>query len=755
MAALYAVLSREELGGLGATEFSSGPLRMAASPDRRILCIWNKEYLSGTGSEYWGIFKLSDDFGLLSFPNISQQVFERILYVFNQRLQDLIIDSDFIHRPWSNGSHTCLAGRGTEARQYSIAYFEGGPGYGSLSAKAVIAVGPKHDFDELQRGIESELRNFVPLVEIANGVVDHGRRRPLLEAPAFQDLREALSSGQAEKSHLGEVNVPTAYRPSQKVVSNYETMHWDYARWLQSGTLNEVQKRVLNNDPLSRHPVRITGPAGSGKTLLMQLLALRYLHDATDVDNNTSILYVVHNSAMAQMVIDRLRTLGADEFLTGNQRSITVTTLAEYARGVINLSDDNIIDKDAQATKIFQLDVVQTTLREVLSDNCDTAEETPLIIEVRKNNGIFEIFSQLVMAEISTVIKGRGLVDDRKRYTDADVPFSRFHSILSYKERGIVFDVFKRYHHLVFEEYEMLDADDLALTLAGRLRTPLWSLKRKAKGFDFIFVDEAHLFNENERRIFPYLTKGTTGHVPIALALDQAQEPFGFSSAGLAKLGIADVENETLPSNHRSTREIVDLAFFMIQQTTDLFDADFPDFSSVTSALLSSEHSLASPPQIVTCHDEARSYGRFVVKLAQKLRANNIRQIGVLCHSDKYWAELINAFGESQLPLHVIKQRGEKLNPDQPLIILSRPAFIGGQEFDAVILVGLEQGVVPPRVADNPALAAAMEQQMLREIYLTVSRARYRVIATLNRGTMPNEILQEAISRKLIEHCVA
>jgi len=101
-------------------------------------------------------------------------------------------------------------------------------------------------------------------------------------------------------------------------------------------------------------------------------------------------------------------------------------------------------------------------------------------------------------------------MDDETRYTNSDVPFSRFHGILTPRERRVIFDCFRKYHHVIFETYEMLDSDDIALSLAGRLRTPVWKLKRKTEGFDFVFVDEAQLFNENERRLLPFLSKDVT-----------------------------------------------------------------------------------------------------------------------------------------------------------------------------------------------------------------------------------------------------
>lgn len=748
LGALHDAVVGEDLNGLTKAEFASGPLRMAGSEDARVLAIWNREYLSGTGVEQWAILTLDEERGLKRETSISRKVFERMVVVANQRLQGLVLDGEFIHRTWPNGSHTCLAGRGQDARQFSIAYFEGGAGFADLSARSIFILGPEHDFDALQAAIDQRLKEFAPAANTANRLIDPQRRRPILEAPALPDLRMAVKGGVGSG---GSLNVKLASDSSSaRSVNPYETLHWDYSRWLQSGALNDTQRRVVNSDILARHPLRIIGPAGSGKTLLMQLLALKYLEEARNAGRPAKALYVVHNSAMAQMVSDRFHALGADEFLTGHDQSLSVSTLSEYGRNLIGLSDDSVVDKDAEKTKQFQREAVQEALRISLNEHSKAVEKSSLLSQVKEVPMLFELFSILVMAEISSVIKGRGLTEDGKRYVSADTPLSRLHRILSQEERQIVFDTYQKYHHTVFEQYEMLDSDDIALSLAGRLRTPVWKLKRRAEGFDVVFVDEAQLFNENERRIFPYLTRGQTAHVPIALALDEAQEPFGFASAGLATLGIEDAENEELPINHRSTREIVDLALFVIQRTTDLFGTEFPEFKDLEIDP-TSDSSLASSPVVVRCNEEAPSFAKFVLRSVQKLRAKNVRQIAVICHADTYWQELEDELRASQIPLHVITQRGEKLSPDQPLVVLSRPSYVGGQEFDAVLLVGLEQGVMPPNVPDNPALSAALEQQVLRELYLAVTRARYRLVVLLNKRASANSIIEEATSAHLLK----
>jgi superfamily I DNA/RNA helicase len=745
LSALYQSIDNGDILALSKGEFAAGPLRLAGTPDGKLAAVWNKEYVSGTGHEAWGIIRLGGRFGLCTASGIGQQVFERQIYIFNQRLQGLIIDSDFIHRTWPNGSQTCLAGRGSEARQFSVSYFEGGPGFGNLSAKAVIAIGPAHDFDELQGAIGAEISNLSPFSLIADGIIDT-RRRPLIEAPAFQALRDALSPSQQHEFQFDKVSINATFHQGSSTIASHETAFWTYEDWVSNGALNEAQRRVLESDVLTRHPVRVIGPAGSGKTLLMQLLAIRHLRKAAHAGDEVKIIYIVHNAAMAQTVIDRFRVLGAEDYLKNPNQSIRITTLSEYGRQVSGLTETMVIDKDAQQTKLFQLKQVRDSFRQVLEENREKMAGSVLMKQVAADEDLFSVFSALIVSEISNAIKGRGLTENEKGYVNAETPLSRLHGVLDTVERSIVFSTFKRYHAAVFEEFEMLDSDDIALTLAGRLRTPLWRLKRKTEGFDYIFVDEAQLFNENERRIFPYLANGKVAHTAIALALDEAQDLYAFSNAGLATLGIADVEDKNLPSNHRSTRDIVDLAFFFIQQTTDLFSNEFPDFKLIEEGMVSSAHQLASPPAIVMCNEDQPSFGRFAVKQVQKLRAGNVRQIAVVCHAETYWKEMVEAFTASGLPLHLMQQRGEKVAPDQPMVILSRPAFVGGQEFDAVFAVGLEQGVVPPRIIDNVALAAAVEQQVLREMYLVTTRARYRYVALLNKLAVPNNILQEAIS---------
>lgn len=749
------VLNERTLADVSVVEFADGPVRIAARNERDVLAVWNVDYLSGTGEESWGFIKLDSDLGLQGLPDISREVLERAFYVISQRLQGLLLDGAFIHRAQSNETHTCLAGRGSTAREFSIGYFEHTLESIDAARRAVICLGPARGFTQLCRRVAEEARNLPALVAHANGLTSASRRRPIADDDVLRSLRDALRPyTRAEPvNEYGQVEIVTG-EAAIPLGDQFRATGFSYEDWLSTGSpLSDVQRRILLSDVIDTHPLRIVGPGGSGKTLLMQLLVVRRLRIAQELRRPVRLLYVTHNGAMAESVAHRFDVLDQNGFAARSPDQILdIVTLAEYGRRQLNLEFTAVIDPDAFEAKQFQLEQVTLALRGAMDAMQDVVAASRLFSEVRDNPSLVEVLAKLVMAEISTAIKGHGLENDKRRYVQSERAFSRFHGVLSLPERQLVFHAFEHYNRAVFEELEVLDTDDIALSLLGRLRTPIWELKRRTLGYDYVFVDETQLFNENERRVLPLLTKGNTPHVPIALALDEAQDAFGQSqsTAGLATLGIPEISTESLASIHRSTRGIVRLAFFVIQRCTDLFGPDFPDFTGIGDQMEPDNHPLATPPRVETVSEDSRGIGKFVLKRIREMR-RNLRRVAVICHSDLYWDQILEELKASDLPLHVLLERGAKLPPASPVVVMSRPLLAGGQEFDAVILVGLEQGLVPPRVSGNDALASAVEQQSLRELYLSITRARYRLAVVINTGATPAPVIHDAVRAGLLQ----
>lgn len=728
-----------------------GPLRVAGSGDGRVVAIWNVDYLSGTGEELWGFVRTSNGCGVYDVGNVVMEVVERCLYVVNQRLSNLILEGSLIHETQENGTHICLSGRGAIARQLSVCYAEGDVAVGGISVKAVVCLGPGRDKKVLANSTANAFRGLSSFVEIASGLLMPTRRRPRLDDPDLVQLKGLLGLRAASSPLLVEnVTVPFVMN-GLSADDVYKTYDWNYDKWISSESmLSSVQRRILESDALRSHPLRIVGPAGSGKTLLMQLIALRMMWQAIENGENVKILYVVHNSAMAHSVTERFKVLvggGGGDFY----KYITISTLSAYGCKQLELPNDAVIDVDAHETKMFQAEQVRVSLVKAFAQNRDIVAASDTLRSAEADDRLFDLFSRLVMTEFSVAIKGHGLFENEKQYVESERRLSRLHGLLSPDERKVIFCAFKEYHRAVFDEYEVLDADDIALSLLGRMRTPIWGLKRRGLGFDFIFVDETQLFNENERRIFPLLARGNSRHVPIALALDEAQDVYSSVSAGFGALGIEFLASESLPSIHRSTQDIINLAFYVLQRTTDLFNSDFPDFTGITQAMVPKEHPLVDFPRIEVCNEEAKSFGRFVLKRVQELRKKQHRQVAVVVHSDMYWDEVQEGLAQYDLPLDVVLQRGDRVYHNGPRVVLTKPAYVGGQEFDAVIAVGIEQGLVPPKVVDNESFGVALEQQNLRELYLTFTRARYQLVILLNVGCVPSTIIQEAEQEGLIQ----
>lgn len=736
------------------TVLLAGPLRLAASQEGRLIAFWNPDYLSNTGTEPWGFIRLSEPTGLLSEQS-GPEVLERCVYVINQRLQGLLLDDRLIHKK-DGEIHTCLAGRGTQIRQLSIAYVETELNLASGRYRSIVCVGPERDLSRLRSAAQQGQGSLANLATLANNLISEAVLRPPLEGLPSNLHGQALALQKPAERHVPVVSIPALTGDAIDPAKVYETLEWTYENWTgPASTLTDEQRQVLESDVLLEQPIRLIGAAGSGKTLLMQLLAIRRLVSAETSNEPVRVLYVVHNAAMMDTIWLRFVTLGAERFLDGlRQQKLEVHTLFEHSRRLLEVEDTYVIDPDAQATKLFQQEVSERAIVQAFATReTETlnAELAPLLSIVASNEVLKSVFADLVVSEIGVAIKGHGLHGDRARYVGTERPLSRLHGALTSTERDIVFDIYEAYHKEVFENREILDTDDLALSLLGRMRTPIWEMKRRKLGFDFVFVDETQLFNENERRLFPLLTRGEKSYVPIALALDQAQEIRGSTSAGLGLLGIRAIADQKLTTVQRSTAAILKLAFNVIQHTTDLFGPEFPDFTEAVEAVIPEDHPLAAPPQVITPVSGA-NLAKFVLRQVRKLRRENLRQIAIVVHAEELWQQIRERLVGAEPNLLVMTTRGERVSPDRPVVALTYPGLVGGQEFDGVIAVGIEQGRVPPRVQGNDALASTLEQRALRELYVSFTRARYRLLIVNSAGSAPSTLLNDAIRAGFLRH---
>lgn len=713
---------------------SAGPLRLAASTDGTVLAFWDAEYLNATGTDGWGYIRLNGRHGALTVDERFLPLMRTALRVFEARLQALLLPDSIIPRSHGNESFTCVIGSGHD-KDATIAYLE------NLSAgrRSVVVVGPEvanggaliQSHRMLLQTLDEIVRPNLPsLTASAPRIVEQARGRPSVDDPRLGSVRHAL---------LGSSAVPVAIIVVQpQLRGTFPPTALTYDAWVAPDSgLSDDKRRILESDILEHQPLRVSGPAGAGKTLLLQLMAIRICRKLETT--RQPVLYIAHNTESRQRAEDSLVGLWPDAL-----HRIKVATLHQICVERLNLPKEVVLDADASETRRYQMTMIADALRKELS-NCDL--KLPLLGQSKTKGDLFEAVVFLIAHEISSVIKPLQLYNDPRRYAESERPYSRFHGLLTPSERRVVLGVFNEYHSEVFERGGLLDSDDLALSLLSRLRTPVWALQRRAEGFDYVFVDEAQLYNENERRLFPILTKNRD-HIPVAFALDEAQ---GFGSnlvSGFAALGIASLRDEALRGVFRTTESILRLAFNIIQQTTDLFGPDFPDFTTLSASVVRDEKE--SPRPSLHRATVRETLPDAVVRHVRQLRRNlNMRHIGVIILSDRYYDDIVRALRASELQVIEIAQRSQRFDPDRPIVAACTPRLAGGQEFDAVIVAGIERGVVPPSVPVE-GLALALEQQVLRELYLSFTRAKYVVRVVNSSNSTPSNVLESAIKANLL-----
>ncbi len=719
----------------------AGPIRIASTANGRSITIWNVDYLSSSGNENWGFLRLDGRHGALDAHRFGE-MFSSALPIFDARLQNLLLPDRMRVRTHGDSMSTAVMGVGRQRQSASVGYLE----VQTPTYRSIFVVGPADEEGNLDRSLSSlleSLREIRPhaesIISTVNELPLEARRRPATEHKFAQELRREL--GQDEET------APIIHTPTLRETYDEKLLHLTYEQWVQSGSqLGSEKRRILESNLIEAQPLRLVGPAGSGKSLLMQLMAVRAAKKALETGRESRILYLVHNVSLMTATRARIETLWPLE-----QRPphvcLEVMTLQTYCREKLNIDVESLIDADAGETKSYQHALVGEILRTYIS-NVDK-RECPLFFQSKEKTELLEAIVWLVVHEIGIVIKAYNMSEERRRYVESERPLSRFHSLLSPKEREIVFDSFREYQRQVFETAGLLDSDDLALSMLNQLRTPVWSLKRKSQGYDYLFIDETQLYNENERRLFPLLTRMASGNLPIAIAIDEAQSIEAVASAGFAALGFSNLRNETLQSVYRSTVAILKLAFHVIQRTTDLFGPDFPDYTVLSQSIIPDDHAKAYPPRISRAASNERS-AVTAAKLAHKIRQQNLRHVCIVTLSDRFLVDAADAVKKEMGNEAILLQhRGQTLDLRRPFVAISPVRFVGGQEFDAVILLGAEMGSYPPKVP-NEALTATLEQQCLRELYLSLTRARYQVHVVLSESATLSPLLQGAVAMRLL-----
>ena len=141
--------------------------------------------------------------------------------------------------------------------------------------------------------------------------------------------------------------------------------------------------------------------------------------------------------------------------------------------------------------------------------------------------------------------------------------------------------------------------------------------------------------------------------------------------------------------------------------------------------------------------------------MLQKEYPNQTVKSAIIALSDEMLHQVIDIADKSNRGYEVIKSRGDYEVVSRALnagkFVVSLADYIGGLEFDEVVLVGVDAGRVPQDDGNIKAESKAyLDFAAHNRLYVAVTRARYRVSLMGLRERGPSPVLASAIEKQAL-----
>lgn len=583
-----------------------------------------------------------------------------------------------------------------------------------------------------EEGFQGSRNVYVYDLEAAAAVQDLAQHHPD-PSPyerALSSLPELFATPAPSPPKEGPVEL--GWQATDKVAKGFA-----YDEWLP--LLSKEQKSFVLEREITG-PLRVRGAAGTGKTLSMVLKALTVAKTAAQP---VRILFLTHSWAVAGKVDELVRSVGRD---IPAANSIDVYPLMELARQRdYSLVGRRPLGLDSEAGITEALKVIselvesfKTTDWVAYKSGCSAglAARIDASGASRERRDLhWDLLSEFGGVFAAEGLLARGV--DRERYlrvrrmaymmrletpTDREVVFALWRLFLSYlKDQGLI------------------ATDQIISDYLNDLRTFFWEAKRSVDGYDYVFVDEMHLFNAQERLVFHNLLADGDASPKVVMALDPRQsprevfagvgeeEPRGYSSiyerAQLHNPGKVDFRDI-----YRSTPELTRLIRTVLDAVPALDMGD--DWNlPVGGSMLAS----GPVPQYRVVNDITETFGTAIstAKSLQPEARQHDGQVAILCMDyDRFLRLRAPAQAQNKKSIFVISSRDdvERLRFLGQRIVFSTPEYVAGLQFDTVILIDANADLVP-----DGAYSGAAERRFLSELYLGLSRAERRVVVLASR----------------------
>lgn len=567
----------------------------------------------------------------------------------------------------------------------------------------------------------------------------------------------------AESPVLGEGGQLASTELSKSPDSS-RSAHMPFDQWQP---LLTAQQRKFIGAPMDT-PHRLQGPAGTGKTLSLILRTVRILRDAEKMQLTCHALLVTHSEATREAIQSSLSVVDASAFHERDRKTeavaLSVETLASLCATFLSqsISETEFIDRDAQDSKVLQElyieeAIAQSREAEFSSYKPHLSDDFRSLFESSADSELASLFQH----EISVLIKGRA-GDSFDVYKNC--PALKFGlAVRNEADKGFVFSVFQNYQRQLASKSQF-DTDDVVISAVGQLATPIWRRRREREGYDFIAIDETHLFNINELQVFHHFTKNAK-HLPISFTVDQAQavgdrgwdDSGAFSEIFVGESGTQS-DQTTFTAVFRSSPGIRDFCHSVLASGATLFSS-FPNTLSDSQSAFTFEDERRAQPIIYSEYPDDQTMIEGAFRHAKELvgKTGSTRsQVLVTSLSEEIITGLRGYSESKNKPVTILDRRGDFVRVEQAEkaghIVLGHVDFVGGLEFNVVVVVGVDKGRVPFEGQSEDSNSRSFASYVAHNrLYVAASRAKFALCLLGVKSHGPSKLLDVARSEGLIE----
>jgi hypothetical protein len=588
--------------------------------------------------------------------------------------------------------------------------------------------------------------------------------REAYDAGLFEDayfgFEEALKSRTGVQAARTVIGHPT-YAFTEIFDAADITHGLSFSTWRDSRLT--AQQRQFFDAPFDG-PLRVKGPAGTGKTLVLTMRFLKEVYDRLDRGEKIRACFLTHGEETVENIKRYLMQIDERNlFYEVTQPAgieLEIKTIHALANQYINSDNENVdpLSLDGAEGRTFQLEIIDSVVSAFLGtewpliyrDGC--RDEFISAIEAPHDEPAFRSFCYDLSDEFASVLETfgvRGIDEIGARYLKVSPsPRALAHNMA---EKLVVIELYRCFRQELLD-LGVVSLDQFTADFLAYLNSFRWDNLRRDKGFDVIFADELHLFNAQERRVLGSLSRDPEPPLKVAVAYDPRQSPRN----SFFPQAVTERDSVWLESGLETGARAFELTNVFrytpaILAFLDRLNQHFPandlaeewalrfGASSIGDGPLPKAGEFATLSQMLEAVDDRiRQFSR---------KAASGDQVAVLSLDPNRFKDYITASRFSKFAIISSRDDLGLVTRFRRRPILSMPEYVAGLQFESVLLVDATMNLVAELGGGINGL-----HRFISGVYLGASRAKrdLEIFADKGAGGFAKPI-KDAIEKGLLE----